>query len=278
MNPIITMEENSFIFTDSSDPKMIEAYQKARQTFKYFWREQSWEYRRIIPGLNLSCVKAPFSEKNPETGETVVEHMWINDIDFDGDTVSGYLINNPNNLANIQAGDHFSIPLNEISDWLFAITPAEKKPKGLSKLFSSSSPLLPKTYGGFTIHKMRSDMSEAERKEHDDAWQLDFGDFNDIEVVHNEKEKPENLIEHPMSKNMKEKFMQFIQEYPDELTQMDDNGLNLLHRETIAGNLVSVQGALEAGADKNIKSKNGKTALDYARQLQWEHIIQVLED
>ncbi|REC79019.1 hypothetical protein DRF60_06890 [Chryseobacterium elymi] len=271
------MEENSFIFTDGQDPKMIEAYERARETFKYFWRELSWENRRIIPGLDLACVKAAFSETNPETGENTVEHMWINEVDFDGDTVSGFLINNPNNLTNIQSGDYFEIPLNEISDWLFAITPADKKPKGLSKLFSSPANPLPKAYGGFTIHKMRADMSDDERKEHDNAWQLDFGDFNDIQLVNEQKEKPENIIEHPMSKNMEGEFLKFLQEYPDELTNKDENGLTLLHKETIAGNLTSVKVILGAGADKNVKSNNGKTALDYAKQLRWQHIIPVLE-
>ncbi len=272
------MEENSFIYSDGADPKMIEAYQKAQETFKYFWREQSWEYRRIIPSLNLSCVKVAFSEKDPETGKDIVEHMWINEIDFDGDHVKGYLINEPNNLTNIQAGDYFEIPLNEISDWLFTITPTAKKPKGLSKLFSSSEAPLPKAYGGFTIQKIRSDMSPAERKEHDDAWQLDFGDFNDIEVVHEQKEKPENLIEHPMSKNMKEKLVEFLQNYPNELTHADENGLTLLHKETIAGNLSSVEIILNSGADKNAKNNKGKTALDFAKQMNWEHLIPVLEN
>lgn len=272
------MEENSFIFTDGQDPKMIEAYEKARETFKYFWREQSWENRRIIPALDLSCVKASFSEKDAETGEDIVEHMWINEIDFDGETVSGFLINEPNKLTNIKAGDYFEIPLSEISDWLFAITPDVKKPKGLSKLFSSSESPLPRTYGGFTIHKMRADMPENERKEHDDAWQLDFGDFNDILIVNGQKEHPENLTEHPMSKNMNGEFQKFFQEYPEELTNTDENGLTLLHRETIAGNLTSVKIALEAGADKNARSGKGKTALDYAKQLKWEHIIPVLEN
>ncbi|WP_426277316.1 DUF2314 domain-containing protein [Chryseobacterium sp. S-02] len=271
------MEENSFIYSDGADPKMIEAYKKAQETFKYFWREQSWEYRRIIPALNLSCVKVSFSEKDPETGKDIVEHMWINDIDFDGDYVKGYLINEPNNLTTIKAGDYFEIPLNEISDWLFAITPTVKK-KGLSKLFSSSEEPLPKAYGGFTIQKMRSDMSATERKEHDNAWQLDFGDCNDIEVVHEQKEKPENLIEHPMSKNMKEKFVEFLQNYPDELTNADENGLTLLHKETIAGNLTSVEIILSSGGDKNVKTDKGKTALDFAKQLNWEHLIPVLEN
>ena len=41
-------------------------------------------------------------------------------------------------------------------------------------------------------------MSDAERKEHDNARSWDFGDFNDILVVNNQKENPENLIEHPI--------------------------------------------------------------------------------
>lgn len=271
------MEENSFIFTDGTDPKMIEAYEKARETFKYFWREQSWENRRIIPALDLACVKASFSQEDPETGENTVEHMWINEIDFDGDTVSGFLMNEPNNLTNIQPGDYFEIPLNEISDWLFAITPAVQKPKGLSKLFSSPEQVIPRAYGGFTIHKMRADMSEDERKEHDDAWQLDFGDFNKIPVVNDQEEKPENLVEHPMSKNMEGEFIQFLKDYPDEIMHADEKGLTLLHKETIAGNLTSVKLILDAGADRNIKSQMGKTALDYAKQLNWEHIIPFLE-
>jgi ankyrin repeat protein len=203
--------------------------------------------------------------------------MWINEVLFDGENVKGYLINEPHSLKNIQVGDYVEVPLNHISDWLFAITPNVQKPKGLSRLFSSLSPVLPKAYGGFTIQKMRADMSGTERKEHDAAWQLDFGDFNDIQVVNNQKENPENLIEHPMSKNMKEEFAQFLQQYPDEIFHMDENGLTLLHRETIAGNLTIVQAALDAGADKNIQSGKGKTALDYAKEFKWEHIIPVLE-
>lgn len=121
-------------------------------------------------------------------------------------------------------------------------------------------------------------MEEDERQEHDDAWQLDFGDFNDIELVHEQKEKPENLVEHPMSRNMKEDFVKFLQQYPNELTNIDENGLTLLHKETIAGNLSSVEVILEAGVDRNLQSNNGKTALDYAKQLKWEHLIPALEN
>lgn len=272
------MENNPIFFADGADPKMAEAYRKAQETFRYFWREQSWEYQRIIPALSVSCVKVAFSQEDPASDSPVVEHMWINEINFNGDRIRGRLINQPNELTNIKVGDDVEIALNEISDWLFAMPQKTKKQTGLSKLFSSSAAVLPKAYGGFTIQQMRSEMSPAERKAHDQAWQLDFGDFNDIELVYQQKEHPEHLTEHPMSRNMKGEFLKFITENPAEITGRDADGYTLLHTETIAGNLSSVEVILKAGADKHIKTNTGKTALDFAKQLNWEHLIPVLKD
>ncbi len=39
------MEETKIFYADGENPKMIEAYKRAQETFKYFWRELSWEYR-----------------------------------------------------------------------------------------------------------------------------------------------------------------------------------------------------------------------------------------
>ncbi len=249
------MENTPIFFADGENPKMIEAYKKAQETFKYFWRELSWEYRRIIPGLDVACVKLAFTQEID--GETVVEHMWINDVNFDGDTIYGTLVNQPNELTNVNNGDEVEIPVNQISDWLFAS-------QG-------------KTYGAFTIHAMRSEMSEDERNEHDDAWGLDFGDYNDILVVSDQNEKPENLVEHPMSKNMKESLIDFVKNNPEELTSQDELGYTFLHRETIAGNSTSVEVLLESGADKNAKNHLGKTALDYAAELKWNHLIPLFQ-
>ncbi len=44
----------------SDDPEMQQASSKARQTFRFFWRELAWERRRIIPGLELAAVKECF--------------------------------------------------------------------------------------------------------------------------------------------------------------------------------------------------------------------------
>jgi uncharacterized protein YegJ (DUF2314 family) len=38
-----------------------------------------------------------FFGKNKDASP-IVEHMWINEVDFDGDTIHGKLINDPNEL------------------------------------------------------------------------------------------------------------------------------------------------------------------------------------
>ncbi|WP_118973972.1 DUF2314 domain-containing protein [Taibaiella koreensis] len=251
------MDKPIIFFAKGDSPEMIAAFEQAQDTFKYFWRELSWEYRRIVPGLDLACVKVAFSQQVEDKAEPAVEHMWINEIDYDGETISGILLNDPNELTNVEKGEAVAVPLEQVSDWLFAS-------QG-------------KTYGGFTIQAMRSGMDKVARKEHDAAWGLDFGDYNDISIVYQQKEKPENLVEHPMSRNMGNSLADFLKQHPGELNATDEAGYSMLHRETIAGNLTSVEILLSHGADRNIRTHSGKTAFDFARQLNWQHIIPVLE-
>lgn len=250
------MKKKKTFLAKRDSAKMIKAFANAQSTFKYFWRELSWEYRRIVPVLELSCVKAAFYQYIDLTDETIVEYMWIDEIMFDGEEIKGTLINSPNELTNIENGDKVTVPLNQIKDWLFAMHG--------------------KTYGGFTVHAMRSEMNVKDRKKHDEAWGVDFGDYNDILFVYEQKEHPENLIEHPMSKNAKKAIKDIIKEHPDELTATDESGYTILHKETIAGNRTWIEALLLSGADKTLKTNKGKTALDFAKQLKWEHIIPLL--
>ncbi|MTG99138.1 DUF2314 domain-containing protein [Myroides sp. BIT-d1] len=253
------MEDNKVFFASGEDQIMIDAFAKAQETFKYFWRELYWESRRIIPALDMASVKVAFTQEfEDDKGETYVEveHMWIGDIYFDGMYIYGELLNEPNILTNIEEGESIGVTVDQISDWMFLT-------EG-------------KSYGGFTVQAMRSQMSEEELKEHDTAWGLDFGDFNNILVAYNQEEHPENLIEHPMSKNMKESLIEFLDKNPEEITLVDPDGFTFLHREAIAGNLSTIEILLAKGADKHIKSEDGKTALEYAQYLKWDHIIPVL--
>ncbi|MBR8464101.1 DUF2314 domain-containing protein [Campylobacter sp. faydin G-24] len=234
---------------------MLAAFNEARKTFRYFWREQSWEYQRIIPKLDFSCVKVMFSEEID--GELLVEHMWINDVYFDGKFIYGTLINEPNDLRGTKNGDKIKVELADISDWMFASDG--------------------KVCGGFSIQAMRATMSTDERVEHDKAWGMEFGDPSRVMLVSEQDEHPENLHEHPMSVNMKKSLTEFLDKNPSEATSVDDDGYTMLHRQAIAGNASMVEILLEYGADKNARTPDKLTALELARAVGWEHVVAVLE-
>lgn len=241
-------------FVSSDEDYMQRAFEQARESFRYFWREVYWERHRIVPALDYAMVKICFLDV--VNGEEVGEHMWIDDVEFDGETIYGTLVNEPDAVQNVKVGDQVSAKIDEMSDWLFAIGG--------------------RAYGGFSVQAMRSRMQKKELKEHDKAWGLDFGDFNDILVVYEQKEHSENLIEHPMSKNTHEQVEQYIKEHPSMVTDADEFGYTQLHHEAIAGNLNLVNLLLKYGADKNAHTKSGKTAAEFAENLGWNEIAKVL--
>ncbi|MEH1009899.1 ankyrin repeat domain-containing protein [Campylobacter concisus] len=96
-------------------------------------------------------------------------------------------------------------------------------------------------------------------------------------VVFEQKEHPENLIEHPMSKNMRDQVEKYIKEHPSMVTDTDELGFTQLHHEALAGNLTIVNLLLENGASKNARTKSGKTAAELAKQIGWSEIAKVLK-
>ncbi|EPR74481.1 hypothetical protein ADIWIN_0582 [Winogradskyella psychrotolerans RS-3] len=248
-------QDNNIIFAKQNQ-KMKTAYLKAQETFNYFWREMYWESKRVVPAHDLALVKIPFQQMDKVDDEPTVEHMWISEIAFDGENITGVLMNSPNLLTNVAEGDTVTRKVSEISDWMLAIDR--------------------KTYGGYTIQVLRSDMTEEARQQHDEAWGLDFGDPNHILVAYQQEDNEENLIEHPMSKVMEQPAREFFEANLDVVKAADENGVTRLHTETIAGNKTAVEILLELGTDKNAKTNTGKTALDFAIALNWSHIIPML--
>jgi uncharacterized protein YegJ (DUF2314 family) len=255
---------------DDKDPEMQGAYEKARATFRYFWRELAWERRRIIPGLDLACVKASFSDGDrvsPAPDNPQAEQMWLSDIDFDGRLVSGVLLNTPNWLKTVKAGDSARIPLAEISDWMYSMFGV--------------------VYGAYTVNLMRSRMGSQERKEHDDAWGLNFGDPNKIRIVPEDKKsggflkswfgkRDTEIQEHPMSENMASKLKESLAEHPSMLHDKDGRGWTLLHQLALAGSAAGVKIMLDAGADPNTLTNDGMTPLELAKSLHWDKVIALL--
>ncbi len=258
-----------FLF-DNSDPEMQRAYEQARGTFRYFWREVAWENRRIVPCLDLASVKAPFSDghsphRNPENPE--VEHMWLGEVDFDGEYVSGVLLNDPNWLTSVKAGDSARLPLHQISDWMYAIGG--------------------EVFGAYTVNLMRSRMGRRERQEHDDAWGLSFGNPAKIRLVLDQNQgggflkrwfgkQEEEIQEHPMSEAMAESLTEQLQQDPSMLTATDDRGWTLLHQEALAGSAATVRVLLAAGANPKALTKQGKIPLQLAQSLGWDKVVALL--
>ena len=260
------MSESKVFMFDNTDPEMQAAYQKARETFRYFWREIAWERRRIVPALDLACVKAPFSD-GERAPRSQVEHMWMNEVDFDGRVVSGVLINAPNWLKTVKEGDSARFPLDEISDWMYAIGGD--------------------VYGAYTVNLMRSRMGKRERKEHDDAWGLNFGDPNTIRIVSDQKKsggflkawfakREEEIPEHPLSEAMASSLKEQLAKNPSLLTAKDDRGWTLLHQQALAGSTTTVKVLLESGADANAVTDHGMTPLQLAQSLGWDKVVALL--
>ncbi len=270
------MSEEKILWFEGESAEMRAAAERARATFKYLWRELSWEYRRIIPGLDLAAIKMAF-----RTGRTddapEVEHMWVGELQFDGHTIYGVLLNNPQWFSSIRAGDPVSVPLTEIGDWMYAI-------QG-------------KVYGAHSVDVMRSAMSSSERAEHDQAWGLDFGKPGKINLIPTPNMKKPGMLsglfqrkgeadktdldaeveEHPMSENMLDKMDQGLKENPSLTHSVDEAGWTLLQREALAGNLGPVSLLVRHGADPAALNPKGESARDLARKMGWPRIVAFLD-
>ena len=257
-----------FLF-DDADPEMQQAYATARETFGHFWREVSWERRRIVPALDLACVKAPFSDGDGprDDGNPEVEEMWMSEVGFDGRFVTGTLLNTPNWLETVAAGDSVGVPRGDMSDWMYAISG--------------------EVFGAHTVNLMRSRMDRAARRDHDAAWGLDFGDPAKIRLAP-EPKKGGGLLkgwfakadagdgEHPMSAAMAPSLQEQLAGDPGRATAKDDEGWTLLHHEALAGNAATVEVLLEAGADPDAVTDGGMTALRLAKSLGWDKVVALL--
>jgi uncharacterized protein len=248
---------------DVNDPEMQKAYEDARATFRYFWREIAWERRRIVKGLDLACVKAPFSDDESAVGSQEnpdIEQMWLGEIDFDGKFISGRLRNAPNGLQTVKQGDSAHFRLREITDWMYAIGG--------------------EVYGAYTVNLMRARMGTRERKDHDGAWGLNFGDPKKIRLVPQKKgwfgKVNVEAEEHPMSISMAPKLEEQLAQNPSMLHEKDDKGWTILHDEALAGSAPTVAVLLKCGADPSALTTDGATPMQLAKALGWDKVVALL--
>ena len=253
-------DDRPVVFGKDADPGMQRAFASARETFRWFWQELAWEKRRIVKGLDFSYVKAAFSDGGQ------VEHMWLSDVDFDGQYVSGLLLNAPLHV-DAKKGDPARVLPSLISDWMFGSDG--------------------KVYGGYTVQVLRARMGAAERRDHDQAWGLDFGDPSRVKVFREPGSggalqalfgKPRAATdEHPMSAGMAVKLKEQLAQDPSLVAVKDDRGWTLLHEEALAGSVATVKVLLQAGADRTAVTGHGMTPVQLAASLGWEKVVAVLE-
>jgi len=277
--------ESPVYHSPGEDAEMEQAAAKARNTFRFFWREMAWEQRRIVPALDLAAVKASFSDppdiraQNP--GGLEVEHMWLLEVDFDGRELLATLINSPQSLRSFREGDRVKIPGKQICDWMYVIAG--------------------NVYGGFTVDVLRSRMGKGERKQHDQAWGFDFGDVGVVNLVPPDyigdappkkkgilsffgasKATPQDYnkvaaTEHPMSVNSRASLDQTLTQKPNFLHETDHRGFNFLHQLSLAGSWDGVDICLKHGADAKKAASNGMTPMALAKSLGWKRVMDRLQ-
>jgi uncharacterized protein YegJ (DUF2314 family) len=261
------------IYINKNDEPMKVAKIKAIETFKYFWRELSWESRRIIPGLDLYAIKVPIKTNAIEKDIPGYEHMWFNQVQYDGICLSGELMNEPRWVEFISIGERINFKLEDITDWMYVI-------QG-------------RVYGAFSVNVIREKMSPPELEQHDCAWGLNFGDPKNVIIApladHSRNRLPEilneksgyiegdDIPEHPMSINMAENYEQAILENPQAFLGKNNLGSSMLHFEALAGNLAQTKILLKHGADRDMKDRNGNTPSQLAQILKWNNIVEVLK-
>ena len=247
------MTTSPVFFAPADDPKLARAMERARDTFKYFWRELTWEYRRIVPGLDVAAIKVAFNDPGGAVDD--VEHMWLSQVHFDGALISATLLNDPNWLRSVKRGDRVSLKLEELEDWMYAVGG--------------------KVCGGFTVDVLRAGMSDAERRSHDSAWGLDFGSPTEERLVPEWRPpaKTDPDAEHPMSENMAGKLADAVAQNPQGFFQPDEDGLTMLHSLALGGSEAGVRVLLHAGADPQAKTKAGFTAKQLAQRMGWSRVV-----
>ena len=119
--------------------EMNAAIEKARQSVDTFIKALQ------DPGASQTffSIKAKFTDGNE------VEHIWLENVTYDGKKFQGKIGNEPLHLRNISLGDEVSVIPKDISDWMFVENG--------------------KLVGGFTLRVLRNQMSGEERKKFDES-------------------------------------------------------------------------------------------------------------
>ncbi|WP_296263693.1 DUF2314 domain-containing protein [Pseudomonas sp. UBA6562] len=269
------MSDRPIYSADGQSAAFQTAVSNAQATFRFFWRELSWEARRIIPALEVAAVKMSFPVDSDDPEAPSVENMWLSEVDFDGTSISGVLLNASEWITEYAESEWVTLPFSSLNDWMY-VSQGE-------------------VCGGFTIDVLRSEMSDQERAEHDAAWGLDFGEPGTVRLVPAGEGQAEAVVsrgldtpydrqvlealdagDHPMAVNMQEKVEEGLRQYPSMITEADEAGWLLMHHQALAGNYLVVRSLLQHGADASARTDGGQTAAQLAQEAGWSRVARLL--
>ena len=102
--------EPDTVTVDAEDAEMNAAIKRARESVQTFLK---YLVARK-PNQTHFSVKKPF----PVGNDGGNEHLWINDLRYDGKQLYGRISNTPVDLRSLKSGDPVSLLPSEISDWM----------------------------------------------------------------------------------------------------------------------------------------------------------------
>lgn len=103
--------QDQVVAIPAGDPAMTEAMAQARQSLPVFWAHFD-EPGAEATGYTLK-VKLP-------TAHGSFEHIWVADLDRNGDVITGRIADEPQDMPRLKLGDPISFSSGQVSDWGYA--------------------------------------------------------------------------------------------------------------------------------------------------------------
>lgn len=82
--------------------------------------EAQRQWPEFVAGWNDRHPEAKCAVKAPFRDGKHVEHMWVEVLAIDDDSVSGEINNDPQRVRNVRIGQYVTVPLQEVEDWIIA--------------------------------------------------------------------------------------------------------------------------------------------------------------
>lgn len=98
-----------YLRVPEADPAMEQAVAEARRTVPQFLGN----LRSPAPSQHMFAVKVAFVEGGAR------EHIWLDELRYDGKMIHGLVSNEPMNVKGVKLKDQASVAPSAISDWMF---------------------------------------------------------------------------------------------------------------------------------------------------------------